>query len=73
MPGVTPFEIAAEAWADHAPSQRFIELPGTDSVKLHPTKAPVAGSMFSAKLAYPPGTVLAKTFAMEMTADDPTS
>ena len=73
MPGVTPFEIAAEAWADHATSQRIIGLPGTGAVKLHPTKAPVAGSMFSAKLAYPPGTVLAKTFAMEMTAGDPAS
>ena len=73
MPGVTPFEIAAEAWADHATSQRIIGLPGTGAVKLHPTKAPVAGSMFSTKLAYPPGTVLAKTFALEMTAGDPAS
>jgi hypothetical protein len=43
MPGVTPFEIAAEAWADHATSQRIIGLPGTGAVKLHPGKAPVAG------------------------------
>jgi putative heme-binding domain-containing protein len=73
MPGVTPFEIAAEAWADHARARRFIGLPGTGSVKLHPAKAAVKGSMFRSQLGYPPGTVLAKTFSMEMTADDPTT
>jgi putative heme-binding domain-containing protein len=73
MPGVTPFEIAAEAWADHATSRRFIGLPGTGSVKLNPGKAPVQGSMFSTKLGYPPGTVLAKTFSMRMREDEPQS
>jgi putative heme-binding domain-containing protein len=73
MPGVTPFEIAVEAWADHARSRRFIGLPGTGSVKLHPAKVAVEGSMFRTQLDYPPGTVLAKTFSMEMTAGDPTT
>ena len=73
MPGVTPFEVAAEAWADHATSRRFIGLPGTGSVKFNPGKAPVQGSMFSTKLGYPPGTVLAKTFSIEMRAGDPKS
>jgi len=71
MPGVTPFEVAAEAWADGATARRFIGVPGTGSVELHPDKARLAGSMFSAKLRYPPGTVLSKTFFMEMTAGDP--
>ncbi len=71
MPGVTPFSVAAEAWADHASARRFIGLPGSGSVKLHPGKAPVAGSMFSVKLGFPAGTVLAKTFSLEMTAGDP--
>jgi glucose/arabinose dehydrogenase len=73
MPGVTPFEVAAEAWADHATSRRFIGLPGTGSVKLNPGKTPVQGSMFSTKLGYPPGTVLAKTFSMRMREDEPQS
>jgi putative heme-binding domain-containing protein len=73
MPGVTPFEVAAEAWADHARARRFIGLPGAGSVKLHPGKAEVPGSMFSTKLTHPPGTVLAKTFSIEMRAGDPTS
>ncbi|MEX0689174.1 MAG: PQQ-dependent sugar dehydrogenase [Pirellulales bacterium] len=70
MPGVTPFEVAAEAWADGATARRFIGLPGTGSVKLHPDKARIAGSMFAAKLSSPPGTVLSKTFFMEMVAGD---
>jgi len=73
MPGVTPFEIAAEAWADQATARRCIGLPGSGSVKLHPGKPPVQGSTLSHKLAYPPGTVLTKTFSLRMQADDPTS
>jgi len=73
MPGVTPFAVAAEAWADHAQARRFIGLPGSGSVKLHPGKAAVPGSMFPTKISYPPGTVLAKTFSIEMRAGDPQS
>jgi putative heme-binding domain-containing protein len=73
MPGVTPFEVAAEAWADRATSRRFIGLPGTGSVKLHSGKKPVEGSTLISKLDYPAGTVLAKTFSIEMRAGDPKS
>jgi putative heme-binding domain-containing protein len=71
MPGVTAFEVAAEAWADGARSRRFVGLPGSGGVKLHPDKASITGSMFSAKLHFPPGAVLAKTFAIEMEAGNP--
>jgi putative heme-binding domain-containing protein len=73
MPGVTPFEVAAEAWADHAKSRRFIGLPGTGSVKIQPGKKPMQGSTLISKLDYPAGTVLAKTFSIEMRAGDPQS
>jgi putative heme-binding domain-containing protein len=68
MPGVTPFSVATEAWADGARSRRFIGLPGSGSVKLHPDQARIEGSMFSTKLVLPPGTVLAKTFSIETEA-----
>ena len=70
MPGVTPFEVAAEAWADRATSRRFIGLPGTGSVKLLPAKKPEQGSTLVTKIDYPAGTVLAKTFSIEMRAGD---
>jgi len=73
MPGVTPFGIAAEAWADQTTARRFIGLPGTGRVKLQPGKPPVQGSTMSHPLDYPPGTVLAKTFSLEMVAGDPAS
>ncbi len=73
MPGVTPFEVAAEAWADHATSRRFIGLPGTGSVKLAADSRQIGRSLFSTKLTYPPGTVLAKTFSIAMRAGDPKS
>ncbi len=73
MPGVTPFEIAAEAWADHAQARRFIGLPGSGNVQLRPGKAPVEGSVLAHRLDFPPGTVLAKTLSIEMRAGDPSS
>jgi len=73
MPGVTPFAVAAEAWADQATARRFIGLPGSGSVKLHPGKPPVQGSTLSHPLDYPPGTVLAKTFSIEMDAGNAAS
>ena len=71
MPGVTSFEVAAEAWADGTRAQRLIGLPGTGAVQLHPDKAQIEGSMFSTKLVFPSGTVLAKTFTIEMEAGNP--
>jgi putative heme-binding domain-containing protein len=73
MPGVTPFDVAAEAWADGATARRFIGLPGSGRAQLFPGKSRVEGSMFAASLKFPKDTVLAKTFSMEMRAGDPTS
>jgi glucose/arabinose dehydrogenase len=69
MPGVTPFSVAAEAWADGARSRRFIGLPGSGSVRLHPDQSQVGESLVTTKLAFPPGSVLAKTFSIDMAVE----
>jgi uncharacterized repeat protein (TIGR03806 family) len=71
--GVVPFEVVSEAWADHASARRLVAVPGDAAVTLHAKPKLVAGSMFARRLDFPAGTVLAKTFALEMTAGDPGS
>ena len=71
--GVVPFEVVTEAWADHATAERLVGVPGDAAVTLHPAPRLAEGSMFARQLDVPEGTVLAKTFALEMTAGEPAS
>jgi uncharacterized repeat protein (TIGR03806 family) len=73
MPGVLPFEVQAEAWADHASARRFVGVPGDAAIGLHPRAVLLPGSMFAQTLHFPAGTVLAKTFSMEMDRGKPES
>jgi len=72
-PGVLPFEINQPQWADFATAERWIAIPGSDSVIWHPQDRAIPGSMFSRQHDFPEGTVLVKTLSLEMTAGDPKS
>ena len=61
-PGVIPYSINAEPWADHATAERFVALPGTAHVEL--TKE---------KWTFPKDAVLAKTLSLEMDHGHPAS
>lgn len=54
-PGVIPYSINAEPWADHAVADRWIAIPGDLSISLD-----------KGKWQYPKDTVLAKTLSMEV-------
>lgn len=71
--GVFPFEINVEQWADHATSTRFIGLPGQEPVRFFRAQQPIPGSMFQSSMLFPPQTVLARTFFLELTAGNPQS
>ena len=71
--GVVPFEVVTEAWADHATAERLVGVPGDAAVTLHPAPRLAEGSMFARQLDVPEGTVLAKTFTLEMRAGEPSS
>ena len=62
-PGVAPYRINAEAWADGATAQRFIALPGTTrlgvTAKGDPQKGRIAGAW-----SFPEGAVLGKTLSL---------
>jgi putative heme-binding domain-containing protein len=72
-PGVLPFSINAPQWSDHAEGERFIGVPGRESIRIRPKPTPVPGSQFSRATDFPTHTVLAKTLSLEMTAGDPST
>jgi putative heme-binding domain-containing protein len=72
-PGVLPFSINAEQWADGAAAERFVAVPGEGSIELFRRPAPTPGSMFDRIMAFPKDTVFAKTLSLELKAGDPAS
>ncbi len=72
-PGVIPFSINAEQWADHATAQRFVALPGTSSVRVYDKPIEIPETFFSGKHFFPKDGVLAKTIALEMERGNPNS
>ncbi len=72
-PGVVPFSIQSEQWADHALSERFVAVPGRESIKLHGKTRQLPGTMFSRIMDFPLDSLLIKTLALEMQHGDPAS
>lgn len=72
-PGVVPFSIVAEQWADHATAERFVALPGASSIEAHRGSLAIEGSMFRQRFLFPKDSVLAKTIWMEMDRGKPES
>jgi uncharacterized repeat protein (TIGR03806 family) len=71
--GVLPFSINTEQWSDHATAERFLAVPGDETIKLHAKPMRVPGSMFSRSMDFPEDTVLVKTLSMEFMHGVPTS
>ncbi len=72
-PGVVPFSIVAQQWADHATAERFVALPGHETVAVHREPIEVPGSMFHQQFVFPQDGVLVKTISLEMEAGNPAS
>ncbi|QDV14364.1 Soluble aldose sugar dehydrogenase YliI precursor [Rosistilla oblonga] len=60
MPGVIPYSISAQPWADHAVAQRFVAVPGSEMIEPKPKT-----------WAFPTGTVLVKTLSLDMEHGNP--
>jgi putative heme-binding domain-containing protein len=70
-PGVMPFSINAEQWADHATAERFLGLPGQTTVRMYDSPFVVGGGFFGAQIFFPKDGVLAKTVSLEMERGNP--
>jgi putative heme-binding domain-containing protein len=65
-PGVVPFSINAEQWADHATAERFLALPGTSTARMYDSAVSIPGGFFSGTVFFPKDGVLARTISIEM-------
>ncbi len=61
-PGVIPYSVNAEPWADYAIAERLIAVPGELSIKVE-----------AAATIFPKDTVFAKTLSLDMRSGDPSS
>jgi putative heme-binding domain-containing protein len=72
-PGVVPFSIRAEQWADHATAERLLALPGRTSVRAYDRPVPIPGGFFHGQVFFPRDGVLARTISLEMERGNPRS
>lgn len=61
-PGVVPYSINAEPWADHAVAERLVAVPGDLAIKAE-----------GAAWTFPKDSVLVKTLSLDMESGNPTS
>jgi putative heme-binding domain-containing protein len=70
-PGVVPFSINAEQWADHATAERFLALPGKSTARMYDSAVSIPGGFFSGTVFFPRDGVLARTISMEIERGKP--
>lgn len=64
--GVLPFSVNAEQWSDSATAERFIGVPGSESIRRHARPKGIPGSMFNRATDFPKDTVLCKTLSLNV-------
>jgi uncharacterized repeat protein (TIGR03806 family) len=72
-PGIIPYSVNAQLWGDHAVKDRFIALPGTSQIGFDEITYPQPSPGAPPGWKFPDGTVLVKTFSMEMERGNPKS
>jgi uncharacterized repeat protein (TIGR03806 family) len=72
-PGVIPYSVNAQLWGDHAVKERFIAIPGKGQIGFDEITYPQPSPGAPPGWKFPDGTVLVKTFAMEMERGNPLS
>ena len=72
-PGVIPYSVNAQLWGDHAYKERFIAIPGNGQIGFDEITYPQPSPGAPPGWRFPDGTVLVKTFGMEMERGNPKS
>ncbi len=62
-PGVVPYTVNAALWSDGAEKERFMALPGATTIDFTPSRG----------WTFPEGTVMVKTFSLDLTDEPPGS
>ena len=71
-PGVIPYSINAEPWADGTTAERFVALPGESQLGLY-KKTDIQIGYIAGEWEFPSGGVLAKTVSIETEPGNPAS
>lgn len=72
-PGLIPYSVNAELWSDNALKERFLALPGTTQIEFDTVEYPQPAPGAPRGWRFPDGTVVVKTFSMEMEKGNPAS
>lgn len=72
-PGVIPYDVNSPLWSDHAKKDRLIALPGSGQIEFEAVTYPQPAPGSIPGWRFPDGTVLVKTFSLEMEAGNPDS
>lgn len=70
-PGVIPYSVNAQLWGDHAAKERFIAIPGNGQIGFDEITYPQPSPGAPPGWRFPDGTVLVKTFEMDMERGNP--
>ena len=71
--GVIPYSVNAQLWGDHAWKERFLAIPGDGQIGFDEITYPQPSPGAPPGWRFPDGTVLVKTFGMEMERGNPAS
>jgi glucose/arabinose dehydrogenase len=72
-PGLIPYSVNAPLWSDHAHKERFIALPGNSKIEYEVITYPQPAPGATPGWRFPDGTVLVKTFSLDMEQGNPRS
>lgn len=71
--GLIPYSVNAQLWGDHAVKERFIAIPGDGQIGFDEITYPQPSPGSTPGWRFPDGTVLVKTFLMDMERGNPKS
>jgi uncharacterized repeat protein (TIGR03806 family) len=70
-PGIIPYEVNGQLWGDHAVKDRFLAIPGDGQIGFDEITYPQPSPGAPPGWRFPDGTVLVKTFSMDMERGNP--
>ncbi|HXG10184.1 MAG TPA: PQQ-dependent sugar dehydrogenase [Gemmataceae bacterium] len=72
-PGLIPYSVNAQLWSDHLIKERFLALPGYSQIEFETVTYPQPAPGAPPGWRFPDGTVIVKTFSLEMERGNPAS
>ncbi len=71
--GLIPYSVNSELWSDGAVKERWIALPGESQIAFNTVEYPQPAPGAPRGWRFPDGTVIVKTFSLELEAGNPSS